>query len=88
MNPLVAAGLIPEHLQDILVSPEDGPKKKKRSRMVTKARVITGDEYMEIMREKGRKKENEQREKEDRKKKREEKRLQKEKEKEEKKKEK
>ena len=45
-NPLLAAGLIPESLADILHVPERKEKETRR-RINTKARVITGDEYVE-----------------------------------------
>lgn len=50
-NPLVAAGLIPEYLQDILVADDKQPAKKRKTRVITKARVITGDEYIKELKE-------------------------------------
>ena len=58
VNPLVSAGLIPKRLEDLQV-----PQCKlggQRTRVVTEARVITSDEYMEEL-----KKENEAKEKEE-----------------------
>ena len=45
-NPLLAAGLIPKSLEDILQVPMRKEKKISR-RINTKARVITGEEYVE-----------------------------------------
>ena len=51
-NPLVSAGLIPLELQDILVVPEqESTRKKSSKRIITKARVITEDEYLANLRE-------------------------------------
>lgn len=66
-NPLVSAGLIPPHLHDILVISETRAPKKKLSRVVTKARVITSDEYLEELQKKEKEKEEKEREKENRK---------------------
>ena len=48
-NPLLAAGLIPESLADILQVPGH-EEKETRQRINTKARVITGDDYVEELR--------------------------------------
>ena len=48
-TPFLAAGLIPESLADILQVPESKEKETRR-RINTKARVITGDEYVEELR--------------------------------------
>ena len=50
-NPLLAAGLIPKSLEDILQVPVHKEKKISR-RINTKARVITGEEYVEEIRKK------------------------------------
>lgn len=78
VNPLVAAGLIPKSLEDLLQVPQR-KQGGTRTRVVTKARVITGEEYMEELQ----KKEREVKEKEEAKQKRKEEREQKRKEKEE-----
>ena len=52
-NPLVAAGLIPEDLADILSAPEETTATKRRR--ITGARVLTADEYYKMMEEKDRK---------------------------------
>ena len=51
VNPLVAAGLIPPDLADILATPADAATQR-RVRRVTKARVLTAQEYVEMMQEK------------------------------------
>jgi len=78
VNPLVAAGLIPKSLEDLLQVPQR-KQGGTRTRVVTKAQVITGEEYMEELQ----KKEREVKEKEEAKQKRKEEREQKRKEKEE-----
>ena len=52
-NPLVAAGLIPANLSDILSTPEETTSTKQRR--ITGARVLTADEYHKMMEEKDRK---------------------------------
>ena len=59
-NPLVSAGLIPEHLHDILAITNYVSTTKKRPRVVTKARVITNEEYLEEIRKKEKEKEEEE----------------------------
>ena len=71
-NPLLAAGLIPESLADILQVPERKEKETRR-RIGTKARVITGDEYMEELRKKEEEAQQKEEEKQRKKKEREEK---------------
>ena len=57
VNPLVAAGLIPPDLADILATPpEDAAISKKRSKHITGARELTANEYAERLREEERKK--------------------------------
>ena len=57
VNPLVAAGLIPPDLADILAKPpEDAAILKKRSKRITGARELTANEYAERLREEERKK--------------------------------
>ena len=76
-NPLLAAGLIPESLADIFEVPERSVKETRR-RINTKARVITGDEYVEEIRKKEEEAQQKEREKQRRKKEREEKKAAKE----------
>ena len=55
-NPLVRAGLVPQHLADILsTSLTDEVTENRPSRRITGVRVLTSDEYAEMVREKGRK---------------------------------
>ena len=76
-NPLLAAGLIPKTLEDILQVPV--LKEKKISRRInTKARVITGEEYVEEIRKKEEEIQKIEQEKQRRKREREEKRAAKE----------
>jgi len=74
VNPLVAAGLIPNSLEDFLQVPQR-KQGGTRTRVVTKARVITGEEYMEELQKKERevKEEVKQKRKEEREQKRKEK---------------
>ncbi|KAJ8369614.1 hypothetical protein SKAU_G00096420 [Synaphobranchus kaupii] len=65
-NYLVAAGIIPESLANILMSPALEKQDKVRRRLPLPARVITSDEYFNL----GAQKEAEEKEKEDKKKKR------------------
>ena len=52
-NPLVKAGLIPQHLADILTTPcADEAAGKKSSRRITGVRVLTANEYVDMVREK------------------------------------
>ena len=55
MNPLVRAGLIPAHLADILATPPANAATQRRVRRITKARVLTAKEYVEMMEEKEKK---------------------------------
>ena len=52
MNLLVRAGLIPAHLADILATPLANAATQRRVRRITKARVLTPREYVEMMEEK------------------------------------
>lgn len=54
VNPLVSAGLISANLADILSTPGMDPADKPKRRVV-KARVLTEDEYVDILKEKERK---------------------------------
>lgn len=85
-NPLVRAGLVPVHLADIL-SPQTDNVAEKRSRRITGVRVLTSNEYTEMMREKDRREKEAAEMKQIRKEEREQKRLEKEQEKERKRKE-
>ncbi len=50
VNPLVVAGLIPEDLSDILVTPSnDAAVAKKRTKHIFGARYLTSDEYVEML---------------------------------------
>ena len=52
-NPLVRAGLVPQHLADILsTSLTDEVTENRPSRRVTWVRVLTSDEYAEMVQEK------------------------------------
>ena len=56
VNPLVSAGLVPEDLSDILVTPpEDAAVCKKRTKRIVGARYLTSDDYTEMLREDERK---------------------------------
>jgi hypothetical protein len=50
-NPLVKRGVVPASLADILVPPpaKPMPQKKRPSKAVTSARVLSGDEMLEIL---------------------------------------
>ncbi len=77
VNPLVAAGLVPLDLADILVTPsEDAAVSKERTKRITGARELTANEYTERLKEDQRKKkdaaEEKERKKEERKRKKEE----------------
>ena len=53
-NPLVAAGIVSEELQDILIPPslKDKETTKQKGRRITKARILTGKEMQEVFRQK------------------------------------
>ena len=55
MNPLVRVGLIPAHLAYILAPPPANAATQRRVRRITKARVLTAKEYVEMMEEKEKK---------------------------------
>ena len=55
MNPLVRVGLIPAHLADILEPPPANAATQRQVRRITKARVLTAKEYVEMMEEKEKK---------------------------------
>ena len=82
MNPLVQAGLIPAHLADILATPPANAATQRRVRRITKARVLTAREYVEMMEEKEKKEKEAAELKQKRKEEREQKKLEREKEKE------
>ena len=54
-NPLVAAGLVPSHLADLFCTPESDVQKKQKRRRITNARVVTENEYIEMLKEKDKK---------------------------------
>ena len=83
-NPLVQAGLIPAHLADILATPPANAATQRRVRRITKARVLTAREYVEMMEEKEKKEKEAAELKQKRKEERERKKLEREKEKEQK----
>ena len=57
VNPLIAAGLVPLDLADILVTPsEDAAVSKKRTKRITGARELTANEYAEWLKEGDKKK--------------------------------
>ena len=57
VNPLVCAGLVPEDLSDILVTPSsDAAVAKKRMKRIVGARHLTSDEYVEMLKSEERKK--------------------------------
>ena len=85
MNLLVRAGLIPAHLADILATPPANAATQRRVRRITKARVLTAKEYVEMMEEKEKKEKEAAELKQKRKEEREQKKLEREKEKERKK---
>ena len=53
-NPLVMAGLVPQHLSDIFLTPQSDAANQK-SRRITGAKVLTENEYFEFVKEKERK---------------------------------
>ena len=53
-NPLVAAGLIPTHLSDIFCTPHHVTESKPKRRRIT-ARVLTENEYYDLLKKKDRK---------------------------------
>ena len=55
-NPLVRAGLLPAHLADIFATDyADATTEKHGSRRITRVRVLTSNDYVEMMKEKERK---------------------------------
>ncbi len=57
VNPLVSAGLVPEDLSDILVTPlSDAAVAKKRTKRIVGARHLTSDEYIEMLKSEEKKK--------------------------------
>ena len=65
VNPLIAAGLVPLDLADILVTPsEDAAVSKKRTKRITGARELTANEYAEWLKEGDKKKKDAAEEKE------------------------
>ena len=75
VNPLVAAGLVPADLADILATPsEDAAASKKRTKRITGARELTANEYTTWLKEEeGKKKELAEEKEKERKRKKEEK---------------
>jgi len=76
-NPLVTSGLIPESLASILMPPTCVEKKQKSKKIVTEARVITGDGMIEKLNSKRETERKKEEEKENRKVQREQKKEQK-----------
>lgn len=66
-NPLVSAGLIPPSLSHILTSPTENDLATKPKRRVIKARVLTEDEFVGILKDKERKEQEAEEEKKQRK---------------------
>ena len=52
VNPLVRAGLVPTYLADIFSVPDEQSQSTRKRRRITKTRVLTEDEYMEMLKEK------------------------------------
>ena len=69
-NPLVRVGLVPQDLANIFLTPQAEERNKLPSRSITGVRVLTSNEYVEILKEKDRKEkeasEKKQRQKEER----------------------
>ena len=86
-NPLVAAGLVPSHLADIFSTPHDDPESRPKRRRITDARVLTENEYYDLLKAKERKEKEEEELKQQRKEERERRKKEKEEEKERRKKE-
>ena len=87
-NPLVRAGLVPEHLADIfLTANADEANKARASRRITGVRVLTSEDYVKMVREKEKKEKDAAEQKQKRKEERELKKMEKEKEQERKRKE-
>ena len=84
-NPLVRAGLIPQDLADIFLSPQTDEREKRPSRRITGVRVLTSNDYVQMMKEKDQKEKEASAMKEQRKKERERKKIEKEQERERKK---
>ena len=79
VNPLVAAGLIPVELSDILVTPpNDAAVIKKWTKGITGARYLTSDDYEKMLDEAERKKKEIEKQKQRKKEEREQKRREKE----------
>ena len=70
-NPLVAQGLIPEALSDILIPPPGKPAQEKKRKIVAEGRLLSGDKMLELLKEKEELEEKKKQEKEERKLKRE-----------------
>ena len=52
VNPLVAAGLVPEDLSDILITPPvDAAVTKERTKRIVGARHLTADEYVQMVKD-------------------------------------
>lgn len=84
-NPLVRVGLIPQDLADIFLTPQADEREKRSSRHITGVRVLTSNEYVEMVKEKDRKEKEASEMKQRRKEERERKKMEKEKEQERKK---
>ena len=66
-EPFVTAGIIPQHLADVLLLPTPRPTKIKNTRVITTSRVITNDEYEQLLLQKKEKVERIEKEKRERK---------------------
>ena len=57
VNPLVAAGLVPENLSDILITPpDDAAVTKQRTKRIVGARHLTSNEYFQMLKDDEKKK--------------------------------
>ena len=79
-NPLVATGIIPANLYNSFIFPEINQSKQKQPRVVTKSRLLTSDEHIEMYNEKMNKKRQEEEAKQKRKNEHEQRKAEKEKE--------
>ena len=53
VNPLVMTGMVPAHLAEIFCTPDMDPQSQPtKRRRITKARILTENEYIEMMKEK------------------------------------
>ena len=66
-NPLVAVGLVPSHLADLFCTPHREDENRPTRKCLTNARVLTENEYYDMLKEKKQKEKEEQEAKERRK---------------------